>query len=76
MRGDDARSNTLLEENLMVFKDSVDSRGVAEVLLELVRMAHAQGNEARALALVRESLVVARSSITRPRSLSVWRWRG
>jgi len=47
MRGDDARSNTLLEENLMVFKDSVSSRGVAEVLLELGRMAHAQGNEAR-----------------------------
>jgi len=31
----------------MVFKDSVSSRGVAEVLLELGRMAHAQGNEAR-----------------------------
>ena len=41
----------------MVFEDSGDSRGVAEVLLELGRVAHTQGNEARALALVRESLV-------------------
>ncbi|MBA3636819.1 MAG: tetratricopeptide repeat protein [Rubrobacteraceae bacterium] len=40
-----------------MFKDSVDSRGVAEVLLELGRVAHAQGNEVRALTLCRESLV-------------------
>ena len=56
MRGDDARSNTLLQESLMVFEDSVGSRGVAEVRLEQGRVAHAQGAEAHALALCRESL--------------------
>ena len=44
----------------MVFKDSGDSRGVAEVLLELGRVARARGYNARALALCRESLVLSR----------------
>ena len=61
MRGDDARSNTLLEENLMVFKDSVGSRGVAEVLLELGRMAHAQGNEARRMLTLEQAVDEAMS---------------
>jgi ATP/maltotriose-dependent transcriptional regulator MalT len=60
MRGDDARSNTLLEESLVAFTDLVDSRGVAEVLLELGRVAHAQGNDTHALKLCRESLVLSR----------------
>jgi len=59
MRGDEARSNTLLEESLVVFKDLGDSRGVAEVLLELGRVAHAQGNEERAASFCRESLVLS-----------------
>lgn len=59
MRGDEARSNTLLEESLAVFEDLGDSRGVAEVLLELGRVAHAQGNEARAASLCRESLMLS-----------------
>jgi ATP/maltotriose-dependent transcriptional regulator MalT len=59
MRGDDARSNAFLEESLALFKDLGDSRGVAEVLLELGRVAHAQGNDARALGLCRESLVLS-----------------
>jgi hypothetical protein len=59
MRGDEACSNTLLKESLMVFKDSVDSRGIVEVLLELGRGAHAQGNEARAASLCRESLILS-----------------
>ena len=54
------RLNTLLEESLALFKDLGDSRGVAEVLLELGRVAHAQGNETSALALCRESLVLSR----------------
>ena len=44
----------------MVFKDSGDSRGVAEVLLELGRVARTRGYNARALALCRESLVLSR----------------
>jgi hypothetical protein len=43
MRGDEARSSTLLEESLVLFEGLGDSRGVAEVLLELGRVAHAQG---------------------------------
>jgi hypothetical protein len=61
MRGDDARSNTLLEESLMVFKHSDDSRGVAEVLLELGRVAHAQGNEARRMSTLEQAVDEATS---------------
>jgi ATP/maltotriose-dependent transcriptional regulator MalT len=43
-----------------VFKDSGDSRGVAEVLLELGRVVRAQGDNAHALALCRESLILSR----------------
>ena len=59
MRGDDTRSKTLLEESLVMFKDSGDTRGIAEALLELGRVARAQGSDARALALCRESLVLS-----------------
>jgi ATP/maltotriose-dependent transcriptional regulator MalT len=45
-----------LEESLAVFEDLGDSRGVAEVLLEQGRVAHAQGNDTRAASLCRESL--------------------
>jgi len=44
----------------MVFEDSVDSRGVAEVLLEQGRVAHGQGDDTRALVLCRESLTRSR----------------
>src|SRR5215212_3490680 len=37
-----------LEESLAAFEDLGDSRGVAEVLLEQGRVAHAQGNDTRA----------------------------
>jgi hypothetical protein len=50
----------LLEAILVVFKDLGNLRGVAEMLLEMGRVAHARGNEARALTLVRESLVISR----------------
>ena len=43
----------------MVFRESGDSRGVAEVLLELGRVARAQGEDARALELCRESLILS-----------------
>ena len=43
----------------MVFRESGDSRGIAEVLLELGRVARAKGDFSRALALCRESLILS-----------------
>ena len=45
-----------MEESLTVFEGSNDSRGIAEVLLEMGRIAHLRGNEEQALALCRKSL--------------------
>ena len=59
MKGDAARSETLLKESLEVFRESGDSRGIAEVFLELGRVARLQGDSARALAMCRESLVLS-----------------
>jgi hypothetical protein len=59
MRGEGARSGTLLEESLAVFEDLGDSRGVAEVLLEQGRVAHAQGDDTHAASLCRQSLALS-----------------
>jgi hypothetical protein len=56
MWGDEAHASTLLEESLTIFEESNDSRGVAEVLLEIGRVAHSRGNDKHALALCRRSL--------------------